>query len=849
MDSADGIFRFGRFQLDPVRRVLRVDGTPARLGARAIDVLLVLVRQRDRIVSKDQLLDLVWPGLVVEENNLQVQVSSLRKLLGPEAIATVPGRGYQFVADLDDDRPNATAARPAREATVSLPAPRTALPANLPLLIGREVDLAEVRAVLATHALVTLTGPGGIGKTRLALAVAQAELSRHADGVRLVDLAAVTDRARVSAAVASALGIELPPGQSAASTIAGALREQSLLVLLDNCEHVLDEVAALVDTILRRAPRVHLLATSQAPLRVAGEQVMRLAPLALPPATDPVSLAHVERYGALQLFVARARSAQRGFELKAETLATAVEICRRLDGIPLAIELAAARLPLLGLTGLRDRLDERLRVLTAGAREAPARQQTLRATLEWSHSLLELDEQVLFRRLGVFVSGFSLSLAQRVVVDADSDPWSMIDRLGTLVERSLVVAEGEGVPRYHLLESARVYALEQLEASGEVEAIERRHAEAMQALVEDFDAAIAHAPRFDVLVQAIEPEMDNLRAALRWAMSTPAARPIALALLAASNALWVELDPFGDAIGHYQTARNWLDASVPAPLEARFRLAYQAMARIRLLSPVEWRDSAWRALELYRTLDDRVGLYKALCGLGGAPREVIDESQAAALLAEAERIEDPAWSPRQRARRQLALEWFHDLGGRFEACREAGLAHVALARQAGALGAIPALSNLADTEFVLGHHDVAIALCREAIRTAAAIGRPATAVHAYGNMVPALLERGQLDEAEAAIRDGRALLMRGLGTAFVLLLSVALLAERRGQAELAAGVLGCADRTYAEGGHHLHPPERRIRAALLPALDARLGEQRLAALMQEGARWSESDAFERAGFV
>ena len=228
---------------------------------------------------------------------------------------------------------------------------------------------------------------------------------------------------------------------------------------------------------------------------------------------------------------------------------------------------------------------------------------------------------------------------------------------------------------------------------------------------------------------------------------------------------------------------------------------------------------------------------------------MIDEGQAGALLAEAERIEDPAWSPRQRARRQLALEWFHDLGGRFEACREAGLAHVALARQAGALGAIPALSNLADTEFVLGHHDVAIALCQEAIRTAAAIGRPAAAVHAYGNIVPALLERGELDEAEAAIRDGRALLMRGLGTAFVLLLSVALLAQRRGQHEQAARLVGCADRAYAQGSHHLHPPEKRIRAALLPALAEQLGPQRLETLMQEGARWSEGEAFEKAGLA
>ena len=841
-DAAE--YRFGRFRLDPTRRLLYVDGTPSKLGARAIDVLLVLVRSRDRIVGKDELLDLVWPGLVVEENNLQVQVSALRKLLGPQTIATIPGRGYQFIADLaTGSAPPATAAADA----ASAPRARSILPARLAPLIGRDADLAEASALLAAHPLVTVTGPGGIGKTRLALAVAQAAQSNYADGAQWVELAAVSDPARVPAAIAGALGIELSAAQPPAATIAGALRERSALLLLDNCEHVLAEVAPIVEAILRRAPQVRLLATSQAPLRVAGEQLMRLEPLPLPPAEAAGDVSRATQYGALQLFVARARAAQRGFALKPDTLAAAVEICRELDGMPLAIELAAARLPLLGLAGLRERLDERLRVLTAGARDAPARQQTLRATLEWSHALLDADEQRLFRRLGVFVGGFSLALAQRVAVDPGGDAWVMLDRLGALVDRSLVAAEGEGEPRYRLLESTRAFALELLAGAGETEQIERRRAEAMCELVAAFDEAIVFAPRFDTLVQAFAPEMDNLRAALRWAMGRPDARQTALALLASSDALWNELDPFGDALEHYLVARAWLDETVPPALAARFRLAFASGARLRLLHPSQWRDEPWRALQAYRELDDRAGLYRALCSLGSAPRSVIDEAQAGAFLEEAAQIEDPAWSPRQRSRRQLALEWFHDQGGRFEAAREAGLQHVALARAASTVGAIHALINLADTEFVLGNGEVAIALCQEAIDNAAAVGRPAAAVHAYENMVPALLARGEIARAEAAIGAGRALMVRGLGTAFSLLMSLALLAQCRNEPELAARLLGCAERAYDEGGHHMHPPEVRIRESVLAALGERFSAAAVATLRAEGARWSEDEAFVRAG--
>lgn len=851
MDTAAGSYRFGRFQLDASGRRLLVDGVAAKLGSRAIDVLLVLVRERGRIVSKDELLDRVWPGLVVEENNLQVQISALRKLLGASAIATIPGRGYQFVAELQTAQATGEQARPPAvdPGADATPAVSQSLPLRLPPLIGRDADLAEARALLAEHALLTLTGPGGIGKTSLAHALAAAVGADFPDGVHVLALAAVTDPARLPAVVAGVLGVQLLRGHAPEAVIAAALRDQRTLIVLDNCEHLLEATAALVHSILRGARLARVLATSQAPLRVSGEQVLRLAPLSLPP-TPTFDPAAVERYGALQLFVARARAVQRGFALSPETAALAAEICRRLDGLPLAIELAAAGLPLLGLTGLHQKLDACLRVLTTGMREAPARQQTLRATLVWSHALLSPQMQTAFRRLGVFTGGFSLDLAQRVAARAGEEPSAALDCLSVLVEKSLLVAEGDPLPRYRLLETARAFALEQLHAAGELDATERHRADAMRELVSEFDDAIAWAPRFDVLVRDITPEMDNLRAALRWAMNAPDARTLALSILAASNALWIEVDPFGDAIDHYLRARSWLDDdSVSPALAARFRMAFQALARTRLVQPAIWGPEAWKALAAYRELGDRVGLYKALCALGGAPREVIDDAQAGALLAEAEKIEDPAWSPRQRSRRQLALEWYHDLGGRFDACREAGVRHVALAKQAGALGYIPALSNLADTEFVLGNHDVAIALCRQAIEVAATIGRPAAAIHAYGNMVPALLELGRVDEAAAAIRGGRSLMLRGIGSAFTLLMSLAPLAQQRSDLLLATRLVGCADRHYAQGGHHMHPPEKRLRQRVLTAVLAAHAAASVDAWLREGASWNEDEAFAAVGIT
>jgi predicted ATPase/DNA-binding winged helix-turn-helix (wHTH) protein len=843
MSADPSQFRFGRFRLDPARRTLLADGKPARLGARAVDILVALVERRDRIVGKNELFDLVWPGVVVEENNLQVHVSALRKLLGAQAIATIPGRGYQFIATLDD---HTASAAPLLPAPPALPPPAagllTNLPAMLPSLFGRADEIAAVGMLLREHAIVTLAGAAGIGKTALALAVARLGVGAYAGGVWLVELAPVSDPAQVVPLVGRTLGVTGEDGLPSVHAIAAALRAQALLLVLDNCEHVLDEVVPLVEAVRRAAPGVHVLATSQENLKVAGEQVFRLSPLALADANFE-SAAHS---GAVELFVARAQAADRGFVLTPENLAAVIDICRRLDCLPLAIELAAARLPLLGVEGVRARLNERFRVLTGGARLAPRRHQTLHAAFDWSHDLLSESEQTVFRRLGVFVGGFSLELAQHVAGDDRIDGWAVLDHLGVLVDKSLVIVEGRAAPRYRLLETGRAFALEKLEQAGETDEQLRRHAWAMRAMIEEFDAAVVREWRFDRLVRDIEPELDNLRAAVNWAIETSGERETAIALVAHSDWLCNELGLLREAWQWCQSLLPWIDASVPPVLTARFWLTAAGLGRVSMRPAREWVGWARQAAADYRALDDRVGRYRALCLLGSQTDAIVSNQEAGRYLEEAERIEDAAWSPRLRLRRQVALEWWHDVGGRALESRDAGLMHVALAREAGGgVVEIGALSNLADTEYVLGNTDRAIELCRESLALATQFGRPWAASHTYANIVPALLERDDYEAAADAVRAGRESFVRSLGTAFTMLPHLPALAMRRAEHRLAAQLLGCADRAYAGSGRIMHPPERRAHDKLLTHLQAILPAAELEALLREGANWSEDEAFER----
>ncbi|MEO8753392.1 MAG: winged helix-turn-helix domain-containing protein, partial [Casimicrobiaceae bacterium] len=364
------VYRFGRFELRPATRELTAGGTPAALGARAFDVLLALVERRDRLVAKGELFDLVWPGLVVEENNLQVQISTLRKVLGPQAILTVPGRGYRFALGGD---PGSFATADASPESAAAPAPQT--PAvvaprltNLPVaeaLVGRDADTASLTQLLAEHRLVTVLGAGGIGKTRLAQAAARRLVGAFAHGVWWVDLAALSSPDQLVPAIAAAAGVRLGDGV-ALIPLEQALAPRNTLLVLDNCEHLVGAVADLVQAVLADAADVRVLATSQEPLNAPGEHVYRLDTLQVPPPGTPLDAARA--FSALQLLEQRAQAVHQNFWLTEATIANAIELCRQLDGIALAIEMAAARLPILGSDTLLSRLSDRLRMLRSNTR-------------------------------------------------------------------------------------------------------------------------------------------------------------------------------------------------------------------------------------------------------------------------------------------------------------------------------------------------------------------------------------------------------------------------------------------------------------------------------------------------
>jgi predicted ATPase/DNA-binding winged helix-turn-helix (wHTH) protein len=470
---------FGRFCLLLRRRELLADGVPVRLGNRALDVLIALIEARGELVTKDELLSRVWPSTTVEENNLQFQISTLRKALGKDRdlIQTDSGRGYRFIAAVSMGLALPAGERRAdfdhRAASVAqLRGPLNNLPARASGLVGRETDLSDVADLVSANRLVTLVGTGGVGKTQLGIELARRVLPKFADGVWLAELGGLSDPGLVSLAIATAVGLS-EVGQSP-ERLAAALSSKRLLLVLDNCEHVIGAAASIAETFLHASASLQVIATSREPLRAEGEWVYRVLPLDVPPDSFN-GIEGVLQHSSAELFFARACAAEPGMQLDARTAEATAKICRRLDGIPLAIELAATSAAALGAETLASRLDERFSLLTDGRRAAPARHQTLRAMVDWSYELLSEPERTVIRRLSILGGPFTMAAAGAVAASAEISPADVVRCLASLTAKSLVASNVDSpIPRYRLLETTRAYAMDKLRESGELVAITRR---------------------------------------------------------------------------------------------------------------------------------------------------------------------------------------------------------------------------------------------------------------------------------------------------------------------------------------------------------------------------------------
>jgi predicted ATPase/DNA-binding winged helix-turn-helix (wHTH) protein len=812
--------RFVGWEIRPNERVLVVRGEPARVGSRAFDLLLTLVENQGRVVSKSELLDAAWPGLVVEENNLSVQITALRKLLGPGAIVNVAGLGYRLAA--------------APEATeIGVPASQSAVPP----LLGRDAELEALVPLVGAVPLLSIVGTGGVGKTSLARAAFAHSSSRWRDGAHWFDLAPLRPGAPLLGLVAAALGVVAGDSEPASNDWA-LLSQLQALVALDNCEHMLDEVAAFLVPLMRQAPGVRWLATTQVPLHLAGETVFRLGPLEVPP-PGAEQLDEAMAFGAFALFCARVRAADQHFAV-GDGLETAIDLCRQLDGLPLAIEMAAARVAALGLRDVHDQIKQRLR-LRVGTRNAPQRHHTLLETFEWSYGLLTPLEQRVFMRLEPFMGGFTVQMAQQLccAVDAEGSlaPWDALDALGSLVDKSLMqrgTSASPGSERLRLLEAARDYARLQLEAANEFDAARQTHAEIVAKFFASADADIHHM-RDNEWRAKYMPERRNLCAALAWVCSKP--RPELLAQLVAQLAQLDTLFWAPTEITQYPIPVDLL-AAAPAPIRARACLEF-GWSHFLDGNREFGTDLVTRALADFEMLDDVAGTYDALTRLIRLYRGRPGMTEGArALWLQLRQIDEKQVPLRIRLRSQATVGLDFDETSKVERLQE--LHHVA--KHAGFDAEASACrANLTNELLVQERYEEAVATARGMLD--ADDPHLHTRAMMWQNLALALVRLGRVDEARAAARS----MLRVLpGAAYLALDLFALAAARAGCLHDAALMAGRSARFNRERARHSDAAEAAVIADTLRLLEKGLGRERCASLMRAGADLPTAELLEAA---
>ncbi|HLI97982.1 MAG TPA: adenylate/guanylate cyclase domain-containing protein [Candidatus Baltobacteraceae bacterium] len=747
-------------------------------------------------------------------------VHRLKDLAQPEHV-------YQLAAaDLQDDFP------PLHSLDQSL----SNLPEQLSSFVGREGVIGEIKDLLEKHRLVSLVGSGGVGKTRCAIQAGSELLSDSTDGVWFIDLAPISDDSLVASAVARAVGVAASPSRPALDAVIEFLKRRHLLLIIDNCEHVIEEARRVTAAILRAAPRVRILATSRESLNISGERIFRVPSLSLQPA--------------LQLFADRALSVDSRFAPTDEDAPHEIEICRRLDGIPLAIELAAARIRILSPRQIAEKLDERFRVLTGGDRSALPRHQTMRALIDWSYDLLSEQERAIFRKLSIFAGGFVLETALSVCRDGVADEIAMLNVLSSFVDRSLLQAERVGdTTRYRLLESVRQYARERLVENGEYDAAARAHAGALLDLAVKLEDVWDATPD-EAWEEFAQAEIENWRAALEWTLVKGGDADLGRRLASETRRIWGAFAP-AEGKRWVHAAREKIDASTSEETLALLDLA-EARVDEMLNQHKASGDAAQRALDRFVRIEHQRGILGAqsLAGRGLLIAGRVQDGEALlhSALSSAEALGLRKAVCTVLAHLALARFFARDVAGTRELYAKA-LSH---AREIGAEREAEAmLGNLAENEFLSGDAESAVHLAEEAL-AGSRLRNVSTRAITLVNLSAYLVATASWDEARERGREGLKLqreLQDGVAIAAVLqhlAAVVALQAAGYGDATRCARILGHVDARFAALGASRQFTEQQEYDKMLPALRELLGEAKCAALMREGSAWDEDRAVSEA---
>jgi predicted ATPase/DNA-binding winged helix-turn-helix (wHTH) protein len=783
---------FGRFQLQPDKRRLLKEGATVSLRPRAFDLLAVLVERAGHLVTKDELLDQVWPKMVVEEAALHVQVSALRKILGADAITTVSGRGYQFT--LSVTKGDGEANRASRS--------KHNLPYQLTSFIGREQEIAQLEELVTANRLVTLTGAGGAGKTRLAIQVARRLTDAFPDGVWLVELAALSDPGLVPQAVAQALALADQPARPVIETLSEYLASKKLLLVLDNAEHLLEGCVQLVYLILRRSPHVTLLVTSRERLGMAGELTYRVPSLTVPGPGDNFGPEALLAYEGMRLFVDRARLLRPDFSVTSENAASLASICFRLDGIPLAIELAAPRLRSMSVEELSQRLDHRFALLTDGSRTALPRHRTLRSMIDWSYDLLTDVEQAMLRRAAVFADGWTLAAAEHVCTGDGIESANTIDLLESLADKNLVsVEEHDGTTRYRMLETIRQYALDRLREAGEEAQGRNRHFVCYLALAEESFEPLGCREQRECL-DRIAREIDNFRAALTWTIEQKL--PDAFRMVPENYRSWVRRV-------HVAEAREWFSRLLDA-----------------IPSDQAKRDRA-RVLRALGQLAVRQG------DLDGAERLY---RESLALFRELDDARGSAYLQTNLALLEMARGQYADAEPLLENCAD-------LARALGETFLVAVnLGNLAIVAHARGDGEAAATLFEESLTLARRVGDPFLESHFLSYKGRAALSDGDLVSAEATFVESLAMaheLADPFATMWALERFAELAAARHAHTR-AATILGAAAHVREEIGLSLPLHDEREHTRVAAATRVALGDDAFDQTWREGSAMELEEA-------